>query len=286
MPFGPVFASVLFLFLAVWAPLTGAARSGHLSWVNASVGALFAALGLAVVLRQRWARFACLAAAIVLIVRAWFLMAAGWAFGYGLFFASALAVVLLAIPSIGDPRRGLEPDARPFRRTGRVLAIVAGVSLASLVASVWGGTRSALPRGERTSPREATAGPSAEERGRSRIQWLDYASGLAAARQNRGAVFVDFYASWCGPCKMMERKTFKDAAVAARLSRMATVRVDCEDETMRNGTRGVDLAERFAVETYPTLVLLDSEGREVARRTGYVGPEELLVWLERHVPAG
>jgi thioredoxin-related protein len=60
---------------------------------------------------------------------------------------------------------------------------------------------------------------------------------------------------------------------------MVPVRVNAEESVERNGYRGSDLAERYRVATYPTMLLLDSSGRELSRAVGYRAPREYLGWL-------
>lgn len=82
-------------------------------------------------------------------------------------------------------------------------------------------------------------------------------------------VFLDFYATWCPPCRRLDAVTWKDPGVAEWLETNAVpLKIDAE--------RNTALAERFMVEAYPTLVFLDPSGRELLRVLGFRDPESFL----------
>ena len=110
--------------------------------------------------------------------------------------------------------------------------------------------------------------------------WKDFASGIQEAKSARKLVVADFYATWCNPCKYMEAHTFHDPRVVERLRDVVPVRVDAEEDVARGGLKGVDLALRYAIEAYPTIVVVDAEGHELARNTGVMGPDEFIAWLD------
>jgi thioredoxin 2 len=82
-------------------------------------------------------------------------------------------------------------------------------------------------------------------------------------------VIVDFWAAWCGPCRMMA-PMFEQAARQMK-GRALFVKVN-SDEAPR-------LSTRFGIRSIPTLVRLD-QGRETARRSGAL-PAEQIVALAR-----
>ena len=101
---------------------------------------------------------------------------------------------------------------------------------------------------------------------------LDSASFRKHIERSHIPVLVDFWAGWCGPCKMMA-PVFKQAA--ARLEpNVRLAKVDTE--------RNKELASRLGISGIPTLVLFRS-GREVARTSGAMNLPDLLGWVRRHM---
>lgn len=76
---------------------------------------------------------------------------------------------------------------------------------------------------------------------------------------------VDFYATWCGPCKMI-------APVLEQLKDIDVIKVDVDEER--------DLAIKFSISAVPTLILIKDK-QEVARTQGYHDLEELKNWINQ-----
>lgn len=85
-------------------------------------------------------------------------------------------------------------------------------------------------------------------------------------------VVVDFWAGWCGPCKMMA-PIFAEAARDLE-PRMRFVKLDTEAEQ--------SLAARFGIRSIPTLIVF-TRGQEVARQPGVLQGSQLRQWLEPYM---
>ncbi len=82
-------------------------------------------------------------------------------------------------------------------------------------------------------------------------------------------VLVDFWAPWCGPCKMMAPVLDRTAQQRATSLRVGKVNTDEQS----------DLAGRFNIRSIPTLILFRG-GREIARQSGAVDGATLSRWLD------
>lgn len=97
----------------------------------------------------------------------------------------------------------------------------------------------------------------------------DLMAAQEVAKSTRKLVMIDFKAEWCGPCKMLDRTTWKDENVISTLKDKAVaVKVDVDENS--------ELAEKYSIHSLPTVIFVDGNGNEVSRFIGYRDAEGFL----------
>lgn len=106
------------------------------------------------------------------------------------------------------------------------------------------------------------------------IQWAKgFDEALAQAKAENKPVLVDFFATWCGPCKLMDKNTYGNAQVASELTNWVSVKVDVDQQEA--------LSKQYNIKGIPTTVLISPEGKTISTTIGYTESKELLDLLAK-----
>lgn len=94
---------------------------------------------------------------------------------------------------------------------------------------------------------------------------------LKQAKKENKLIFLDIYATWCGPCKRLKSNTFSNEEVG-KLYNQKFINVALDGEK----GEGLTLAQKYGVTSYPTLLFLDGNGNIVVRTGGYHNSDEFI----------
>jgi thiol-disulfide isomerase/thioredoxin len=109
------------------------------------------------------------------------------------------------------------------------------------------------------------AGPSAD----APFQDIALDQAFAAAKKDGKIVMIDFFTTWCAPCKRLDKITWPDKDVQEWVTKTAVaIKLDAEKE--------VEIAKRYHVESYPTILFLKNDGSEIDRILAFKQPAEFL----------
>ena len=113
------------------------------------------------------------------------------------------------------------------------------------------------------------------------IPWRPSADAETIARQTGRPILYEFGAEWCGPCRVLQSEVFADPQHASIIaSSFVPVRVvDRQREDGRNPMDVQTLEERYHIQAFPTLVVVDPDGGELTRLEGYPGATGVMQQL-------
>jgi thioredoxin-related protein len=130
------------------------------------------------------------------------------------------------------------------------------------------------------------------------IKWMTMNEALEAQKKQPKKIFMDAYTTWCGPCKLMDQRTFTNKDVVNYINKhYYAVKFNAEgtEEVMFNGfnytnpnydpnRKGRNSQHFFAhalkITGYPSLVFFDEQSNVIAPIMGYRTPEQLEIYLK------
>jgi thioredoxin-like negative regulator of GroEL len=119
--------------------------------------------------------------------------------------------------------------------------------------------------------------------GKVSLQWeKSFDEALKKAKAAGKPVMIDFWAEWCGWCHRLDQTTYVDPRVVKLGEDFFAVKVDTE-----GGGKQTAIAQRYDVQTLPTILFVSPQGRVVLRVNGFQGPGQFPATMEkaRHTAA-
>lgn len=98
-----------------------------------------------------------------------------------------------------------------------------------------------------------------------------WAEALKQASAQNKPIFVDAYATWCGPCKMLKATTFKNPKAAAFYNKNF-INTALNMESAKNPY----LAQEWGMRAYPTLIVFNPKGQIILNTVGFITASDLL----------
>ncbi|MBX2827041.1 MAG: thioredoxin fold domain-containing protein [Flavobacteriaceae bacterium] len=130
------------------------------------------------------------------------------------------------------------------------------------------------------------------------IKWMTMNEALEAQKEEPKHIFMDVYTTWCGPCKLLDRRTFADKNVIAfvnenyypvKFNAEGTEEITYQDFTYTNPNyqperKGRNATHFFAdalkLQGYPSLVFFEKDGTLIQAVPGFKTPQQLEIYLK------
>jgi thioredoxin-related protein len=101
---------------------------------------------------------------------------------------------------------------------------------------------------------------------------------LARAQAEKKPVMIDFFTDWCRWCDTLDANTYSDPRVSGMVQeKVIPFKIDAEKG------EGIELARKYGVKAYPTVLLIKTDGEEIDRLLGYMPPDKFLQTLSDYL---
>lgn len=122
---------------------------------------------------------------------------------------------------------------------------------------------------------------------KSLIRWMGYDEAMAAAQKDPKLIFVDLYADWCVPCRIMDKNVYSNPSVAAVLNnKFYRVKLDADSQdtiTCDGFKKTVQQCyfEVWELKALPAFVLVAPKGLSILTVTDSMNAQEMLELLRK-----
>ena len=102
---------------------------------------------------------------------------------------------------------------------------------------------------------------------KAKIAWQPtFEQGLALAKRTNKPLMVDFFATWCGPCKLLDSHIYSNAKVVTESRNWINVKVD--------GEKRADLMKKYDLSAFPSIVFFAPNGKVLKKQIGLSVPPD------------
>ena len=130
------------------------------------------------------------------------------------------------------------------------------------------------------------------------INWISFPEALEAQKKEPKKIFMDVYANWCGPCKLLEKRTFSNEDLIAYVNEnFYAVKFNGEgieeiyffdrvfnnpkyDPQRKGKNSSHEFTQFLGISAYPTMVFIDENGAPIMPVVGYYKPQQLEPYLK------
>ncbi|MBR9860458.1 thioredoxin fold domain-containing protein [bacterium] len=99
----------------------------------------------------------------------------------------------------------------------------------------------------------------------------ELSSFLEKSKKENKILFIDAYATWCGPCKKMDKTTMTDPELVAHFNNnFVNLKADIES------TYGKKVQQEYNVRYLPTLLFISPDGKVLSKGVGYQNKQQLM----------
>jgi thioredoxin-like negative regulator of GroEL len=106
------------------------------------------------------------------------------------------------------------------------------------------------------------------------IKWSgNYGSALALAKNTHRLLMVDFWATWCSGCKLLDKNTYRAASVIEGSQAFVPVKLNAEKD-------GMAQVARYDIKVFPTVLFLRPDGELVWKVEGYMPASQFLKQMQ------
>lgn len=131
------------------------------------------------------------------------------------------------------------------------------------------------------------ATPEGESAGGGGVHWMRLSEAMSESQRSGKPILFDFNADWCGPCQRLKHEAFEDPAIARTIEAcVAPVSVVDRKRELGNNPQAVqELQDRFKIEAFPTLIVINPQTGKAVRVEGYGGADQAQAWIQQAAAA-